>query len=201
MRTMFKPQAGDVSATQSNDPRSQQSSSSLPANNLLALKSVMELVSFPSDDSESSDGWDFESASNDGYDNSGNTPIHPLQGPVEPNLQCTSSLITPSIPEAASSDVIAAELGRGAAGRANVHERKLEASTGAQVVPLTSCRTGLLPRVPPFKRRKLDISYWEARELNKQGRWKEMERAWETVRKLLASKKTNFVSGQHGLQA
>lgn len=168
MRTMFHPD----SVKASSEAKAQSSSSLLTDATLPTIESVMELVTFASDDS--SDEWDSENDEND--EDLCNTPIvPPLPGPVAPPHGTSLLATAPATFESAA--------------------------VGANARAERSRASGLLPRVPPLKRRKLDISYRAERELRKQGKRNEREKAWDAIRKILASKKTNFVSGHQGLQA
>lgn len=168
MRTMFHPD----SVKASSEAKAQSSSSLLTDATLPTIESVMELVTFASDDS--SDEWDSENDEND-EDLCNTLIVPPLPGPVAPPHGTSLLATAPATFESAA--------------------------VGANARAERSRASGLLPRVPPLKRRKLDISYRAERELRKQGKRNEREKAWDAIRKILASKKTNFVSGHQGLQA
>lgn len=209
MRTMFKPCPEKTQMIETE--ASAQSSFSLATTGPPAVESVVHLVAFDSDDE--SDGWDSANeSSNEGY----NTPIAPmgdcaavipdvpestappLPGPVARHP--TSSLITPpTIPAAADNTSLVNTNPSPALTDSNQQECG-DNDTG-NILPAIRHSTGRLPQVPPLKRQKLDIPYRTLREMSKQQRRKEMDDAWEAIKKLLASKKTKLVSGPEGLQA
>lgn len=205
MRELFKPQPDKTPAA----PSARSSSSSLTTEIPPVVESVVNLVVFDSDESS-------DESVNESNEDSHNAPVAPvltsstladpasampepllvavappLPGPVAPHY--TSSLITPlSLFHGADAT---------STGSAVVGDNERERNDTNDVSPSTGCSSGLLPRVPPLKRQKLLIPYRTSRELSRKQRQKDMEVAWEAVKRLLASKKTKLVSGHDGLQA
>ena len=62
-------------------------------------------------------------------------------------------------------------------------------------------RGNRLPVAPPLKQRRLDIPYCTQRKLKQDEQMLKWGEALVTIDKLLASKKTKFISGPQGLQA
>lgn len=58
-----------------------------------------------------------------------------------------------------------------------------------------------LPCVPSRKRQKLDVSYRLQRQQKHEQKMDEMAKAHAEIKKLLISRKTQFVAGENGLQA
>lgn len=63
-----------------------------------------------------------------------------------------------------------------------------------------SAKQPLLPCAPPLKRRKLDVPYRVQRQQARQEKIEKVKRAHVDIEKLLASRKTKWVSGANGLQ-
>jgi hypothetical protein len=58
-----------------------------------------------------------------------------------------------------------------------------------------------LPHVPVLEQRKLDVSYRKARKEKRDRSTQSLQKAFNDIEKLMASKKTKFISGPRGLQA
>ena len=133
--------------------------------------SLFDLVIYDSDETVDTE------AEPDITDNSGdNLTAHPIPMP-----SCAVNGVA-----AASVDVIVPD--KAAPGLASLRQR--EQPAGAR-----------LPQVPPLKRRKLDIPSRKQRQLDQSKRLKSIEDAWNAIKKVLSSKKTNFDAGQQGLQS
>lgn len=66
-------------------------------------------------------------------------------------------------------------------------------------IPSSSSRR--TPAVPPLKRRKLDIPIQKLRAQKREARLVSLQKALDDIKKLINSKKTEFVSGATGLQS